>query len=96
MWCKFALGVSIQGLSKTGQIEVEAIFSILDLTIQLHFHSFDSNVGTVIYKYVNTFISIGKQLNEKYECIRIQIKNNWLNIIKENLKQFSKTYRIKL
>ncbi len=87
---KFALGVLIQGSTQTGNIYVEAIFNILELNFPLYSHSFKSNVGTVIYKYVNTFISIGKQLYEKYEYIRIQIKNNWLNIIKENLGQFSK------
>ena len=86
---KFSLGVLIEGSSSNGDIYVQAVLTILDENIPLYEYKFNSNVAIVINKYVKSFISIGKQLYEKYEYIRIQIKNNWLNIIKENLGQFS-------
>ena len=77
---KFALGVVIHGESSEGTINVQSIFSILDINIPLYIHTINSNVGNIILKYTNSILSIGKKLSEKCEFIRIQIKNDWLNI----------------
>ena len=86
---KFALGVVIHGESSEGTINVQSIFSILDINIPLYIHTINSNVGNIILKYTNSILSIGKKLSEKCEFIGIQIKNDWLNIITENLGKFS-------
>ena len=87
---KFSLGVLVQGESSEGIINVQAIFSILDINIPLYIYSIKSNVGSIVIKYINSILSIGKKISEKFESIRILIKNNWLNAIKENFSQLSK------
>ena len=71
---KFALGVVIHGESSEGTINVQSIFSILDINIPLYIHTINSNVGNIILKYTNSILSIGKKLSEKWSLLEFKLK----------------------
>ena len=86
---KFGLGVLIKGSTTESNMKLQVIFHILENEIMLYEYKIGSNIGIVLLKYINTINDIVKTLHEKYEFIRVKIKNIWLNGIKEKFSKLS-------
>jgi len=86
---KFALTARVKGSTTESKILVQVIFNLLENEIPIFFKTYSSNIGSVIFKYINSINDIAKKLLEQYEFIRVKIKNVWSNGIKEKFKQLS-------